>query len=99
MWIYKLWGPIKKSVLLPKAIYEWEEIKFQDFKSISDYNFDLHLIKIKISILWTIDEKNSYVFQQKIMARNSSLKDTTHIIKIVSYSYIPDWNNYDKIRQ
>ena len=27
-----------KSVLLPKAIDEWRELRFQDFKSISDYN-------------------------------------------------------------
>ena len=37
-----------KSVLLPKAIDEWRELRFQDFKSISDYNSALHLIKSKL---------------------------------------------------
>ncbi|XP_057545784.1 uncharacterized protein LOC130824781 [Amaranthus tricolor] len=34
-----------KSVLLPKAIDEWRELRFQDFNSISDYNSALHLTK------------------------------------------------------
>ena len=40
-----------KSVLLPKAIDEWRELGFQDFKSVRDYNSTLHLIKSKL-VYW-----------------------------------------------
>lgn len=36
-----------KSALLSKAIDDWREIRFQDFKSIRDYNSALNMIKSK----------------------------------------------------
>jgi len=42
-----------KRVLLPKAQFEWTNLRFQDFKSISDYNSTLHRI---VSILRYCDQ-------------------------------------------
>ena len=42
-----------KRVLLPKALFDWSALRFQDFKCISDYNSTLHRI---VSILKLCDQ-------------------------------------------
>ncbi|CAH9130640.1 unnamed protein product [Cuscuta epithymum] len=40
----------QQKVLLPKAQYDWINLRFQDFKSISDYNFAMSHITSKLKL-------------------------------------------------
>ena len=50
----KLWQSLKemydhkKSVIIPKARYDWMHLRLQYFKSVSDYNFALFKICSKL---------------------------------------------------
>jgi len=51
-----LWNDLKerydhqKTVILPKARYEWAHMRLQDFKSVSDYNSALFKITSKLEL-------------------------------------------------
>ncbi|XP_021752479.1 uncharacterized protein LOC110717986 [Chenopodium quinoa] len=69
-----------KRVLLPKALFDWTNLRFQDFKSVIDYNSTMHEI---VSILRYCDhpvtdeqmiEKNTHYLscKQHTVARTIS---------------------------
>jgi hypothetical protein len=51
---HSLWMTLKgryeqqKVILLVDANYEWTQIRLQDFKSIEDYNHDIHKVCAKL---------------------------------------------------
>src|ERR1044071_8237488 len=40
----------QNEVLLPQALYEWSHLRFQDFKSITEYNSDMHRITAQLRL-------------------------------------------------
>ncbi|KAJ1267790.1 hypothetical protein BS78_07G085200 [Paspalum vaginatum] len=50
----ELWLALKqhyeqqKAIILPEANYEWAQLRLQDFKTIGDYNHDVHRISAKL---------------------------------------------------
>ena len=40
----------KKTVILPKAHYDWMHLRLQDFKSVRDYNSTLFKIKSQFKL-------------------------------------------------
>ncbi|XP_023639143.1 uncharacterized protein LOC111830709 [Capsella rubella] len=51
-----LWSDLKeryehqKTVILPRARYDWVQLRLQDYKSVSEYNSALHLIASKLAL-------------------------------------------------
>uniref|UniRef100_A0ACD5ZI53 Uncharacterized protein n=1 Tax=Avena sativa TaxID=4498 RepID=A0ACD5ZI53_AVESA len=38
----------QKAVVLPEALHDWTHLRFQDFKSVGDYNHEVHKISSKL---------------------------------------------------
>jgi hypothetical protein len=38
----------QKAIVLPEAIHDWTHLRFQDFKSVGDYNHEVHKISSKL---------------------------------------------------
>ena len=60
-----LWTELKKrfdhqkTVILPKACYDWMHLRLQDFKSISEYNSALFKISSRLSFAEKISQKKT----------------------------------------
>ncbi|XP_016676396.1 uncharacterized protein [Gossypium hirsutum] len=75
-----LWANLKerydhqKTMILPKARYEWLNLRLQDFKSVSDYNSAMFRITLQLNLCGekiTVAEKNN-----ELLMKNHELRPT-----------------------
>ncbi|XP_023638038.1 uncharacterized protein LOC111830436 [Capsella rubella] len=87
-----LWSDLKeryehqKTVILPRARYDWVQLRLQDYKSVSEYNSALHLIASKLALCGekvTEEDKLEKTFstfhannQNQLLLKNHGLRPT-----------------------
>jgi hypothetical protein len=49
LWLaLQTWYEQQKTVILPKAINEWNHLRLQDFKSVGEFNHVVHKLSAKL---------------------------------------------------
>ncbi|KAK9077817.1 hypothetical protein SSX86_006155 [Deinandra increscens subsp. villosa] len=103
----ELWGNIKerfdhqKLVLLPKARYEWLQLRLQDYKSVSEYNSALFRITSELKLCGeTITDENmlektfsTFHASNMLLAQQYRERQFTKYSELISCLLVAEQNN------
>ncbi|XP_040940146.1 uncharacterized protein [Gossypium hirsutum] len=100
-----LWANLKerydhqKTVILPKARYEWLNLRLQDFKSVSDYNSamfritsQLNLCEEKITDAEMLEKTYSTFHANNVVLQNNELLMKNHELCPTGSALFPEAN-------
>ncbi|CAN6696923.1 unnamed protein product [Malus baccata var. baccata] len=102
-----LWKALKnrynhqKTVILPRAHYEWTHLKIQDFKTVVEYNFAMFIITSQLKLCGeTITEEdmlektfNTFHASNMLLQQQYRERDFTRNNQLISVFFVAEQNN------